>query len=382
MTDKPDSERIETVVVGAGQAGLSAGYYLARRGKPFVIVDADARIGDHWRRHWDSLRLFTAARFDNLPGMRFPAPAWHYPSGREMGDYLESYAARFALPVESGIRVDRIEPADGAGGYLVTAGDRIIHADDVIVASGPFGTPHVPDFAADLDPSIRQFHSSEYRNPSQLADGPVLVVGVSHSGADIAYEVARSHRTVLSGRAVGELPFRVIDTPRARIVWPIVAWVQAHVLTIRTPIGRRIAPHLKKGGGPLLRVRSVDFKRAGIERHEARVTAVRDGLPMTADGQVHDVANVIWATGFEPAYSWIDVPGAIADDGWPLGIGRRGIVDEAPGLYFLGLPFIYAFSSVLVGGVGRDAEFVVSALDRRSRESGPAKRMAPAAAPR
>lgn len=382
MPGTRDSERIETVVVGAGQAGLSAGYYLARRGKPFVILDADARIGDHWRRHWDSLRLFTPARFDSLPGMRFPAAAWHYPSGREMGDYLESYTATVGLPVESGVRVDVIEPADGTdGGYLVTADDRIIRADHVIVASGPFGAPHVPPFAGDLDPSIRQLHSSEYRNPSQLADGPVLVVGVSHSGADIAYEVARSHRTLLSGRANGELPFRVIDTPRARVVWPIVAWAQAHVVTIQTPIGRKVGPHLLHGGGPLLRVRSVDFAHAGIERHEARVSAVRDGKPMTADGQVHDVANVIWATGFRPDFSWINVTGAIREDGWPEGVGRRGIVDEAPGLYFLGMPFTYSFSSMLVGGAGRDAEYVVRDLERRAREAGTSKRMAAAAIP-
>src|SRR4051794_32265715 len=198
------TERIDTVVIGAGQAGLSAGYYLARRGLPFVILDADDRVGDHWRDRWDSLRLYSPARFDSLPGWPFPASAFHYPTGREMGDYLEAYATRFDLPIRSRVRVDRVRPVEG--GFVVTTSDGgRIEARQVVIATGPFRAPRVPAIASELDPSIRQLHSHEYRNPDQLADGPVLVVGLSHSGADIALEAARAgHRTHLSGASHGQ----------------------------------------------------------------------------------------------------------------------------------------------------------------------------------
>jgi putative flavoprotein involved in K+ transport len=361
---RPTSERVETVIIGAGQAGLSAGYHLSRRGMPFVILDADARVGDHWRDHWDSLRLYSPAGWDGLPGMRFPSARFHYPSGREMGDYLEAYAARFELPVRSGTRVDDVQPAaDPDRGYVVMAGDQRYEAAQVIVASGAFNEPHVPDFAGRLDPAIRQLHSSEYRNPSQLQEGPVLVVGVSHSGGDVAFEAARTHRTLLAGHAHGELPFRVVDTWRAWIGWPLMVFVASHVLTMRTPIGRKMAPFVRMGGAPLLRIRSGDLARAGVERYDSRVVGIRDGKPVLADGQMLDVANVVWCTGFRPDYGWIQVPDFLGDDGWPKGV--RGAA-TSPGLYFLGVPFTFGFTSMLVAGAGRDASHVVDRIAERA----------------
>jgi putative flavoprotein involved in K+ transport len=365
MGSRLEPDRVGTLIIGAGQAGLAAGYHMAQRGLPFVIVDADERIGDHWRNHWDSLRLFSPAAIDGLPGMPFPAKGYHYPSGREMGDYLAAYARRFELPVISGTYVERIRPVDGAaGGFSVEAPGRRFEADQVIVATGAFRRPRVPGVAARLDPTIRQIHSSEYRNPSQLRDGPVLVVGLSHSGADIAVEVARSHRAYVSGKAVGEFPFRFIDTWRARIGWPVMRFLATRVFTLGTPIGRRMAPHVRHGGGPLLRVRSVDLREAGVERFDARTTGVSDGRPMLEDGRVLDVTNVIWATGFLPDYGWIEVPGFVDADGWPA--GRRGVSDAVPGLYFLGVLFQWAFSSMLVLGAGRDAKFVVDRIAERA----------------
>jgi putative flavoprotein involved in K+ transport len=372
---EPEPERIHTVVIGAGQAGLSAGYHLARRGMPFVILDADMRVGDHWRAHWDSLRLYSPAGWDGLPGMRFPASSFHYPTGREMGDYLEAYATRFDLPVVSGIRVDGVRRAEvSAGGYIVTAGERSFEADEVIVATGAFNNPRVPDFAGQLDPKIQQLHSSAYHDPSQLGDGAVLVVGVSHSGADIAYEAARTHRTLLAGHAHGELPFKLIDTWRARIGWPVMVFVASHLLTMRTPIGRAMAPHVRMGGGPLLRIRSGDLARAGVERYDARIAGVSDGKPVLADGTVLDVANVVWCTGFKPDYGWIGVSDFVGEDGWPK--GPRGVVDSAPGLYFLGIPFTYGFTSMLVAGAGRDAGYVVDRIAERARGTDVGRRMA------
>ena len=358
------SERVGTLIIGAGQTGLSAGYHLQRRGLPFLILDADERIGDHWRERWDSLRLYSPARSDNLPGMRFPAPAYHYPSGREMGDYLEAYAERFGLPVRSGVRVERLErAADGRPGFVATAGGRRYEADQVIVATGAFQVPRVPAFAADLDPSIVQLHSSAYRNPSQLRPGPALVVGVSHSGADIAFEVAATHRTILSGPIHGQLPLAVIDRRKARLFLPIVAFLASHLLTLRTPIGRKMAPEVRKGGGPLLRVRRQDLDRAGVERHAAKVVGVQDGKPVLADGRVLEVANVIWCTGYARDDAWIDLP-VSGPDGWP--VQDRGVVPSVPGLYFLGIPFTYSFASMLVLGAGRDAAYVVDRIAERA----------------
>ena len=199
-------ERIETIVIGGGQSGLAVGYHLARQGRPFVILDANERIGDSWRKRWDSLRVFTPARLDGLPGMPFPAPASSFPTKDEVADYLVAYAARFDLPVRTGVRVDGLSRFGDR--FVVTSGDRRFEADNVVVATGAYHNPRVPVFAPELDPAIVQVHSSEYRNPSQLQEGGVLVVGAGNSGAEIALEASRGHRTWLSGRDTGHEPVR------------------------------------------------------------------------------------------------------------------------------------------------------------------------------
>ena len=176
-------EHFETVIVGGGQAGLAVGYHLKQRGQPFVVLEANDRIGDAWRGRWDSLRVFTPARFCGLPGWRFPAPAYSFPTKDEIGDYHEAYAAKFELPVETGVRIDRLSRQGDR--YVLTSGRRRIEAERVIVAAGSHQIPEKPAFAAELDPGIVQLHSSEYRNPSQLREGGMLVVGVGNSGAEI-----------------------------------------------------------------------------------------------------------------------------------------------------------------------------------------------------
>jgi putative flavoprotein involved in K+ transport len=377
MNGTATTERIDTVVIGGGQAGLSAGYHLSRLGLPFVILDADARIGDHWRDRYDSLKLYSPAKYDSLPGMRFPAPASRWPTGREMGDYLEAYATRFQLPVRNGTRVERVEPV--GGGFVVsTAGGGLIAARQVVVATGPFRQPNVPDFAADLDPSIVQLHSHEYQSPTQLRDGAVLVVGLSHSGGDIAFETANAgFQTILSGKSHGQMPIRVTDTKRALVGWPVIEFLFQHVLTIRTPMGRKMRPEVRKGGGPLLRVRLPDLDRAGVERHDEKTVGVRDGRPILADGTVLDVANVIWATGYRPDYSFV-AASILGDDGWP--VEERGVSPTVPGLYFLGIPFQYAFSSMNIVGAGRDAKFVVDRIAERATATSPRQAAEPATA--
>jgi putative flavoprotein involved in K+ transport len=360
-----NTEHIETVVVGGGQAGLAVGHHLAKRDRPFVILESNARIGDNWRtRTWDSLRLFTPARFDNLPGWRFPASSWSYPTRDEVADYLESYAERFELPVRTRTSVEVLSRNGGA--FVLEAGERRFEAENVVVASGFYRTPTVPAFAPKLDANITQMHSSEYRNPSQLQDGGVLLVGAGNSGADIALEVVRSHETWLSGPDKGEVPLR-IESFAARFVLPILWLIASRILTVKTPLGRRARPHVLAHGAPLIRVKSKDLAAAGVER-VPRTVGVRDGLPLLEDGRVLEVTNVIWCTGFRPDFGWIDLP-VFADDGEP--VQQRGVVAGEPGLYFLGLDFLHSFTSENVGGVGMDAEHVAKHIAARRRNGGP-----------
>ena len=358
------TESFDTVIVGGGQAGLATGYHLKRSGRSFVILDASARIGDPWRNRWDSLRLYSPASHDGLPGLRFPAKRTSYPTAHEMADYLESYAAHFELPVRSASAVEMLTRDDAR--YVLRVGDRRLLADNVVVATGVMQKPHVPSFAPELDPRVRQLHSNDYRNLSQLQDGPVLVVGASHSGSDIAYEAAARHDTILSGVDTGQIPARV-DTRRGRMGFRLLFFAGSHILTMDTPMGRKMRPHIRHGGAPLLRYRRKELLAAGVERTTARTVGVRDGMPVLDDGRVLDVRNVVWCTGFRPDLSWIDVPFARGDDGYP--VQYRGVVDSAPGLYFVGLLFLHSFTSMLVGGTGKDAERVATHIVSRRQPS-------------
>jgi putative flavoprotein involved in K+ transport len=354
------SEHIETAIIGGGQAGLATAYHLTRRGRPCLVLEAGSRVGDSWRDRWPSLRLYSPARYDGLPGMRFPAPRHSFPSGAQMGDYLEAYAERFELPVECGVRVDELS-RNGAG-YVLTVGGRRVTADNVVVASGTQQRPYVPDFAAELDPSITQLHSAAYRGPAQLQDGPVLVVGASHSGADIAFEVAPTHHAILSGPARGQIPFRLEGRPM-RVVFPLLRFVATRVLTMSTPLGRKMRDEVRMHGGPLLRVQAADLEAAGVERVTARTTGVVDGRPVTDDGRVLDVRNVVWCTGFRNDYGWIKLPVA-GDDGFAE--QEHGVSSRFPGLYFVGMLFLHSFSSMLILGTGRDAGYVARHITRRA----------------
>ncbi len=345
-------ERFETVVIGGGQAGLSVGYHLAKRGRPFVILEANGRIGDSWRKRWDSLRLFTPARYNGLDGWSFPAEDWSFPTKDEMADYLEAYAARFDLPVRTGVRVERLS-RDGDQ-FVVETNGGVFEAENVVVAMADFQRPRAPEFAGDLDPAIVQIHSYDYRNPSQLREGGVLIVGAGNSGAEISLEVCRTHHTYLSGRDTGHMPFRIEGTAARLLFAPLaLRFVFHRVLTVNTPIGRRARPKMLSRGAPVIRVKPRDLAACGVER-VPRTVGARDGLPLLEDGRVLEAANVIWCTGYHPGFSWIDLP-VFGTEG-PM--HERGIVASEPGLYFVGLEFLYAMSSVMVHGVGRDAEHI------------------------
>jgi putative flavoprotein involved in K+ transport len=361
------TERIETLVIGAGQAGLSVGYHLARRRLPFLIVDGNERVGDPWRKRWDSLRLFTPARLDGLNGMPFPAPPDSFPTKDEMGAYLESYAARFRLPVRTGTRIDRLTREDGR--FVAVSGAQRFEAQNVVVAMSGFQKPKVPAFAADLDPDIVQIHSRDYRNPGQLREGPVLIVGAGNSGAEIAVELSRTHPVWLSGRPTGHVPFDIHGLAARLFLFRLVLRGLFHrVLTVDTPMGRKVRPKILSQGGPLIRTRPGVLEAAGVRR-AARTVGVRDGRPLLEDGRTLDVANIIWCCGFHAGFSWIDLP--VLGEREPL--HDRGFVAREPGLYFVGLEFLYAYSSIMVHGVGRDAERVVKHIAARRFRGSPAK---------
>jgi putative flavoprotein involved in K+ transport len=361
-------ERVETVIIGGGQAGIATAYELKRRGRrSFVLLEANERVGDSWRERWDSLRLFTPGKYDALPGMRFPGRGWSFPTKDEMGDYLESYAERLELPVRTGVFVDRVF-RDG-GRYMIESGHHTLEADNVIVATGAHRTPKMPAFAAELDPRIVQLHSADYRNPAQLRNGGVLVVGVGNSGAEIAFELSRTHAVWQSGRPSAELPVRH-GSLLARLVLPLVKFVGSRILSVKTPIGRKIRPRFVTLAAPLIRIKSKHLAGAGVER-VSRVVGVREGLPVLADGRVLDVANVVWCTGFRYDFAWIDLP-VFAASGEP--IHERGVVLSAPGLYFVGLIFQTAATSDVLPGVGRDAAHVAKHIASvRTRSSGSAR---------
>lgn len=363
------ANNVNTIVIGAGQAGLSLGYHLAACGISFRILDANHRIGDAWRNRWDSLRLFTPARYAGLPGLPFPGPCHAFPTKWEVADYLESYATHFRLPVRTGVRVERL--TRHGDGFVMTAGRLRYESQNVVIAMANFQIPRRPVFAGDLDPSIIQMHSHEYQNPSQLQDGGVLVVGVGNSGADIGMEVAQTHPTWMSGKESGYIPFRIDSVIARYFLWRAVRFIGHHALSTSTPVGRMLRPQMLSSGAPLIRVKPWNLVNAGITR-VPRVVGVRDGRPVLADGCILEVANVIWCTGYAPGFSWIHLP-IFGEDGRP--IHKRGIVSQAPGMYFLGLHYLYSMTSATLVGIGRDAEHIARAIESRTSGRGSQDRL-------
>ena len=355
------NEHIETAIIGGGQAGLAVGYHLARSGRRFVILEANPRVGDSWRKRWDSLRVFTPAKYNGLPDTGFPAASLSFPTKDAIADFQAGYAERFRLPVKTSAKVDALS-MDGDR-YLLTTEQTTYVADNVVIATGACQIPKVPAFATRLGPSINQLHSSAYKSPSQLRDGDVLVVGTGNSGAEIALELSRTHRVWMAGSTHMEIPIKH-GALGAAFAMPLIRFMGTYLLTVDTPLGRKAQPQFLRSGAPLIRVKARDLAAAGVER-VPRVVGVRDGLPLLDGDRALDVANVIWCTGFKTDFGWVHVP-AFDPDGRPR--QYRGVVQSSPGLYFLGLEFQYAATSGVLPGIVRDARYVARHIDARMRE--------------
>jgi putative flavoprotein involved in K+ transport len=360
------TERRDVIVVGGGQAGLAMGYLLAEQGRRFTILEAADAPAAAWRARWDSLRLFTPARYDSLPGRSFPGDQDRYPGRDEVVNYLTDYARDFELPVELSSRVHSIRRAED--GYVVELDDRTYESDQVVVATGPFQVPRIPAFAERLDPEIVLLHSSAYRKPEAIPQGPALVVGGGNTGFQIAAELTGSHEVHLAiGSRQTPLPQRILGRD---LFW----YLEATGLIRKTTasrIGRRMAGRDTLIGSSPRALR----RRHGVQLHERAVQATGTKVSFS-DGTDVDVRSVIWATGFSVDHSWIDVP--VLDEQGRI-VHRRGVT-ESPGLYFLGLTWQHTRGSALLGWVKDDAEYIARQIaaflpnapaERRAAEARP-----------
>jgi putative flavoprotein involved in K+ transport len=340
---------LDVLVIGAGQAGLALGWHLRRQDADFALVDAATRIGDSWRARWDSLRLFTSAQYDSLPGMPFPAPVGTYPGKEQVAAYLEDYVRAFDLPVHLGTRVTRLSRAEGMFTAETPTGD--LQARRVVVATGPFQTPLIPRWSAGLGPQVAQRHSAAYRRPDDVPDGSVLVVGAGNSGFQIAEELARAGRRVTV--AIGSRPIMVPQRPLGRDLF----WWFGLVHLFQRPADSRVGRRLRRSPETVIGISWRDVGDLDITLRPRALTA--DGHTVTFDDDSElQVDAVVWATGYRPDYAWLDVPGAVRNG---QVLHERGI-SPVPGLHFLGLPWQYTRGSALLGFVKDDASWLAERL--------------------
>jgi putative flavoprotein involved in K+ transport len=346
--------RYDVVVIGAGQAGLAIGYFLAKAGRRFVIVERADSVGSAWRSRWDSLTLFTSRRYDSLPGLAFPGEPDGYPGRDEVIAYLEDYARRFALPIELNAGVESLTHDGDA--FVVRLPRRTLEADHVVVATGPSQVAHVPEFADELAPEVVQMHSTRYREPGDLPEGTVLVVGGGNTGYQIAKELAATRAVHLAiGSRQKPLPQRILGRD---LFW----WLTKLGLLEKTRdsrLGKKL-----RDRDTLIGSSPRELRRHGIVERP-RVAGASGKTIRFADGNELEVDAVIWATGYRPDYSWLALP-VLHDTGRVR--HRRGVSD-VPGLYFLGLSWQHTRGSALLGWVKDDAEFISSEIEARSRNT-------------
>jgi putative flavoprotein involved in K+ transport len=349
--------RLDVVVIGGGQAGLAMAWHLAQQGLRFVVLEAAEEMAHSWRSRWDSLRLFTPAQYDALPGMAFPAPPDTYPGKDAVAAFLRDYAIAFDLPVRLGSRVTALNRVDDE--FEIRAGEEVFRARQVVVATGPFQVPFIPAAAQGFDSAVTQIHSADYRNPQTLPAGPVLVVGAGNSGLQIAEELVGTRQVDVSvGEKAPMLPQRLLGRD--------LFWWLTRLRFMRANTATRIGRRMQARGEFVIGTNRRRLRRAGV-RFRRRLTHAHGHTARFADGSNLDVSVVIWATGYRSDYSWIAIPGVTADG---QVAHRRGVTD-VPGLYFLGLSWQYTRGSALLGFVADDAAHLANQITAHAQDTLP-----------
>jgi putative flavoprotein involved in K+ transport len=351
-----DKRHWGTVVIGGSQSGLATGYHLKKIGEDFIILEASDKIGCTWAKRWDSLKLFSPPSFNKLPGWSFPSSKGGPDTKDEMAAYLAGYAEKLDLPVNCGVKVTAVGRAGKCFSLTTSAGS--LTADRVVVATGAHQFPYTPAFSNDLDTDVFQLHSDDYRNPGLLPSGDIVIVGSAISGIQIALELYKSRKIAVAGAPTYVIP-RGLSQISQKLDW----WLLQNILTIKTPMGRKIRTQFVKGGGAfhylLQEMNESDIPRIG------RIAGVKDGKLMLESGEKAEASVIIWCTGHRPDFSWIK-ENVTDEKGWPL--TERGI-SSVDGLYFVGMPFQFGLTSSLVPGVGRDAGFISKDIEARRRSS-------------
>jgi putative flavoprotein involved in K+ transport len=345
---------LDVVVVGGSQAGLAMAWHLARQGRRFVVLEAGPEVGHVWRSRWDSLKLFTPAQYDALPGMAFPAPADTYPTKGPVVDYLQAYAAAFNLPVRLNAKATELRRLED-GSFQVHTADATYQARQVVVATGPFQVPFVPPVAAKLDASVTQMHSAEYRNPQALPEGPVLVVGGGNSGFQIAEELAATRTVDLS-----------IATTYPMLPQPLAGrdlfWWLTRLGLLRVTVDSRPGQRMSRRDF-VIGTNRRRLARAGVRLRPRLVDAEGRTVRFADHSLLEDVGVVVWATGYRPDYGWVQLPGVVREG---QVVHCRGVT-EVPGLFFLGLSWQHTRGSALLGFVNDDAAYLAEQLSSPNR---------------
>jgi putative flavoprotein involved in K+ transport len=349
------TEGVDVLVIGGGQAGLAMGYHLAERGLSLVIADANPEVGHMWRSRWQSLELFTAAQYNDLPGMRFPAKRDTYPGKDDVADFLRDYVERFELPVRPATEVTRLSLGDDRR-YVAETTTGPIEADQVVVATGPFQTPFTPRVAEELDAEVSQFHSADYQGPADVSEGRILVVGAANSGQQIALELAQANRQVeiSVGQKLPTLPQRWLG----RDLWWWLTTLRVASVPVSSRLGQRLSQRDVVIGGGLR-----ELRRHGVGVRP-RVTGAGGHTISFEGGESGDYEGVVWATGFRIDHSWIDIPEVKNARGDVQHV--RGVTDS-PGLYLLGMTWQYTRTSALLGWVGNDAAYLADQIEAARR---------------
>ena len=348
---------VDVLVVGAGQAGLGAAFWLTRDPQLRVLVVDRSPVGQSWVDRWDSLVLFTPRRFSSLPGLRFPAGRTRCATRLEMAEYLRRYVAHHDLPVRTGVDVHRVSPA--GGGFIVETSAGSTCARHVVVATGPFHRRHVPEAAAALSPEVFQLHSYDYRSPALVPHGEVLVVGGGNSAAQLAVELSTTHAvTVAAPREPWYLPVSLLGIDL--YWWSYLSGV------LNADRDARASRYVRRRGDAIVGRQLRELVRAGrVRLRPHRVVGADDRTVRLADGSSIEVASVLWCTGFRPEASWLDVPGALDADGAPVHVAGASPVD---GLHWMGLPWQTRLNSSIIDGVDRDARELAARISRRTNE--------------